>query len=60
METTYNLFGLNEDTLRSLVNAVDKPLLKGLIDFLYELPASSCQSIMDDLEEYGILATALN
>lgn len=59
METAYNLFGLNEDTLRSLVNAVDKPLLKGLIDFLYELPASSCQSIMDDLESFGLVQVLL-
>ena len=59
METTYNIFGLNEQTLHSFVSAVDRPLLKGMIDFLYELPASSCQSIMDDLENYGFIQTLL-
>ena len=27
----------------------------GVIDFVYELPVRACQSIMDDLEEYGLL-----
>lgn len=60
METAYNIFGLNEDSLHALVNAVDRPLLSGLIDFLYELPASSCQSIMDDLESFSLVQTLLN
>lgn len=59
MTTEYNIFGLNEDTLRSLVKAVSKPILRGMIDFIYELPASSCGSIMDDLEDYGVLQVLL-
>lgn len=59
MTTEYNIFGLNEDTLRSLVKAVSKPILRGMIDFMYELPASSCGSIMDDLEDYGVLQVLL-
>ena len=60
MVTPYNIFQLNETTLRSLVSAIDRPLARGLIDFLYELPASSCQSIMDDLEDYGVIQVVLS
>ena len=59
MVTPYNIFQLNESTLRSLFSAIDRPMLRGLIDFLYELPASSCQSIMDDLEDYGVIQVLL-
>lgn len=59
MTTEYNIFGLNEDTLRSFVKAISKPILRGMIDFMYELPASSCQSLMDDLEDYGVLQVLL-
>jgi len=59
MTAEYNIFGLNEDTLYRLFNLIDRPLLRGLIDFLYELPASSCQSIMDDLESFGVIQTLL-
>ena len=60
MVTEYNIFALNEDTLYRLFHLIDRPLLRGLIDFLYELPASSCQSIMDDLESFGVIRTLLH
>ena len=59
MVTAYNIFQLNETTLRSLVSAISRPMLRGIIDFLYELPASSCASIMDDLEDYGVIQVLL-
>lgn len=55
----YNLFGLDEQSLSALVREVDRSLFDGLINFLYELPAAACQSIMDDLEEYGLVQTLL-
>ena len=60
MTAEYNIFGLNEDTLYRLFHLIDRPLLSGMIDFLYELPASSCQSIMDDLETFGVIRTLLH
>ena len=60
LKTDYNLFILSYSTQRGFIEKIKKPFIYGLIEFLYELPVSSCQSIMDDLEEYGILATALN
>ncbi len=50
-----NIFSVNDRTLAEFVNTVDRPLFMGLLDFLNELPASGCQSVMDDLEDYGIL-----
>ena len=60
LNTEYNILNLSYAAQGEMIQAIKKPLLLGLIDFMYELPASACQSIMDDLEEYGILATALN
>ena len=59
LKTEYNLFGLNDESLHRLVSGVLQPFLAGMIDFLYEVPASACQSVMDDLEAYGILQTLL-
>ncbi len=55
----FNIFSLNDQSLHELVSVVDRPLAAGLINFLYELPVSSCQSIMDDLEDGGIIQLLL-
>lgn len=35
-------------------------LARGLIDFVYELPVKSCQSVLDTLEAYGLLRQILS
>ncbi len=59
LKAKYNLLNLNDESMSALVSGVDRPLVIGLINFLYELPASACQSVMDDLEDYGIIRTLL-
>ena len=53
--TDYNLFALNDQTLNSLRSQVVPALIQELPDFLYEIPASACRSILDTLERYGML-----
>ena len=45
--------------MNKLVDRVRNPILKGLMDFVYAIPVSSCQSILDTLEEYGFLQVLL-
>ncbi len=59
LKAKYNLLNLNDESMSALVSGIDRPLITGLINFLYELPASACQSVMDDLEDYGIIRTLL-
>ena len=58
-ETTINILSINDMTLKELLSEIARPAFEGVLRFLVEMPASSCQSIMDDLESYGILQTAL-
>lgn len=51
----FNLFEISFKAKNSLIDALDRSIVLGLIDFLYELPVSSCQSVMDDIENAGIL-----
>ena len=51
----FNLFALDDQSMNKLVGRVRNPILKGLMNFVYAIPVSSCQSILDTLEEYGFL-----
>ena len=59
LETDYNILNLSYSAQGEMIDAIKRPFVLGMIDFLYELPASSCQSVMDDLEDSGILRTVL-
>lgn len=54
------IFGVNDQSLGEFVRKITRPLFYGILNFLYELPARGCQSVMDDLEEYGILDMLLS
>ena len=45
----------NHTFISELLPEIVPYLANGLIDFVYELPVRACQSVMDDLEEYGLL-----
>ena len=60
MHRYLRIFGVNDQSLNEFVKKVTRPLFYGMLDFLYELPARGCQSVMDDLEEYGILDMLLS
>ena len=59
IHTEYNLFALGDQSLSALVHGAEKGFVGEIIDFLYEMPASACQSILDDLERYGLLQTIM-
>lgn len=50
------LFDLSYDMIADLFYKVAPNIRKCALDFLYEIPARSYQSIMDDIESYGLLA----
>lgn len=52
---SFNIFSINDLTLPQFVNSVIKSLVSGILSFLEEVPASSFQSIMNDLTDSGIL-----
>ena len=52
---TYNFFSFSEYYVAKFKDAVTKPLIKGLLDFVAEAPTAACQSLLDDLTESGIL-----
>ena len=54
-----NIFSVNDVTLKEFVGQVLRPAFEGLLPFLVEMPASSCQVIMDDLTEAGVLSVLL-
>lgn len=51
----YNFFSFSEYYMAKFKNAVTKPLLKGLLDFVAEAPTAACQSLLDDLTDAGII-----
>lgn len=54
-----NIFSVNETTLAEFVRKVAGPVLRGLLNFVDVIPASSCQVIMNDLTESGALQMLL-
>ncbi len=53
------IYNVNDKTMDEFIHRIRRPLFFGILNFLNELPASSCRSVMDDLEEYGILDMVL-
>ena len=53
------IFNVNDLTMDDFVHRVRRPLFFGILNFLNELPATACQSVMDDLEDYGVLDMVL-
>ena len=51
----YNFFSFSEYYVAKFKDAVTKPLIRGLLDFVAEAPTSACQSFLDDLTDSGIL-----
>ena len=59
MAHSVNILSINDVTLRELITHVARPVFQGLLRFLVEVPASACQSLMDDLEDMGLLGLLL-
>lgn len=55
MVGTYNALSFNETSLADFRDKAYRPLIRGLLDFVAEAPASALQSFLDDLTELGIL-----
>lgn len=54
-EGAFSLFSFNEEKLAAFKKQVFPSLLKGLVRFVAEAPASACQSFLDDLADVGLL-----
>ena len=54
-----SVFNVNDLTMNEFVHRIRRPLFFGILSFLDELPARACQSVMDDLEDYGVLDMVL-
>ena len=50
-----DVFRANDSSLSDFVSRVVRPLASGVLKFLIGVPASSCQIILDDLTDAGIL-----
>ena len=57
--TDYNLFALNDQSLTLLLGGVVPAMTERLPDFVYEMPTHGIQSILDTLEQYGLLQITL-
>lgn len=58
--TSYiSVFSVNDQTMSDFVHKIGRPLFFGILNFLNEVPARACQSVMDDLEDYGVLDMVL-
>ena len=55
MYGNYNFFSFSEYYVAKFKNAVTRPLLKYLLDFVAEAPTSACQALLDDLTDSGIM-----
>ena len=56
----FNVFSVNDKTVSEFSQKIRRPLITGILNFLDEVPASACQSVMDDMEEYGLLNLLLD
>lgn len=54
-EGAYNVLSFSETSLAEFRDKAYRPLIRGLLDFVAEAPASALQSFLDDLTELGIL-----
>lgn len=52
---TYNFFSFSEYYVAKFKNAVTKPLIRSLLDFVAEAPTAAVQSLLDDLTDTGVL-----
>lgn len=57
--TDFNLFALSDQSLTELVTSVMPALTEKIPDLLYALPTRGVQSLLDTLEDYGLLQTLL-
>ena len=53
------LFNSNDASFGPFISDITRPVIKGALEFLVGVPASSCQTIIDDLQEAGVLSVLL-
>ena len=54
-----DILRVNDASLAEFVGKVTKPVIKGFTRFLTGIPATACQSVMDDLTDSGVLGMLL-
>lgn len=53
------LFNSNDASFGPFIAEAIEPALKGALEFLVGIPASACQTMIDDLQEAGVLAVLM-
>lgn len=53
--TGMNILSVNGDSLKELMAAIKRPLLSGLLDLLIVMPPKTVQTLMDALEDVGVI-----
>jgi len=53
--TGMNILSVNGDSLKELMAAIKRPLLSGLLDLLIVMPPQTVQTLMDALEDAGVI-----
>ena len=53
------LFNSNDSSFEPFIAGIVQPVVKGTFDFLVGIPVSACQTIIDDLQETGVLSVLL-
>ena len=59
LDASLDLLVANDADIRAILPDMAQPMLVGLLRFLVGIPASACQTLMDDLENQGILNLVL-
>ena len=57
--TDFNLFALSDQSLTDLLKGVLPAMMEEIPDFIYAIPTHGIQSVLDTLEQYGLLQTLL-
>ena len=57
--TDFDLFALNDQTLNDLIVDMLPATMEIIPDFIYEMPTHGVQSVLDTLDQYGLLQTTL-
>lgn len=59
LDASLDLLVANDADIRAILPDMAQPMLVGLLRFLVGIPASACQTLMDELENLGILNLVL-
>ena len=60
VKEAYNIFSLNDQTLAEFTAKIIPLAVRNLLSFVAEAPTASCQALLDDLTDLGVLGMLMN